>query len=230
MPNAFEIAAEKLEEIQERGGERTIDVLPTGYYPVRLTVEESGVTQLREEYDEATGVTNVKGGVPWINLHGVVTAGPYEGAEVQRRVYFSPGQDGKNMGYMHAMAKAVTRQKPQYALLGKFGFEFSDDAGADEVAEEFRRGWSNMTPDERVDFMMPYMRVQDWDGVECIAKINCKLNKWKDRTSGEQREAWQSEFGGFFATNDRDKGMKWVQETQFKLHQKNLDEQLAQEG
>jgi hypothetical protein len=195
------------------GGQRVI--LPESYFPVSLTVEETGVTEEKEDF--VAGVVDVDGnqvpigGSPFVQLACEVTGGPFEGHGFSARQFLTPGKKAGYIAFINSAIKAVTGKPANIGVFGEFGMEFPADVKRDQARQMLRTYFYSMDPDRRLDFMTKYARIAEWDGRKCVAKIGQELGQERtDEATGAAYAPVFNRYQGFYAISDKDHGAAWV--------------------
>lgn len=212
--NVYEAAFEAM-EFQEFGGGGRI-ILPESFYPARISVMVPGSSQVREDGT---------GGTPFIDLSVRITDGPFKDTTVQSRMYLSPGL----IGFLRSATKTLTKTGADYSVNEKFGFNFSelgaiDPSNKDDrkaLAEMFKAQFYGLSPEQRLDYMLKHLRINQWDGKNAIVKFSIESNE-SDKinpATGTPYVNTRNRIAGFFDVTDAKNGLSIVKTRDFPAQQ-----------
>lgn len=209
-------------EISEYGSSRIVlpDLGPFSFYPMTLGVSQYDVSPFKDDGS---------GGSPYVQFQGLVNEGPYEGAETSARVFMTPGETGRNLGFIIHMAKVING-KVNTKAFDQFGFDFGTVSGddQDEVNAVITLRWGKLTLDERKDFIAQLTGIAYWDGKGAIVKVTQEEYSFEGR-EGDTISGVRNQFKGFYPPNDPRKGIKWVRTMCFPQQETALRESMVQE-
>lgn len=229
-----------LGDIGEYGGGRRV-LLPESFYIVSLNVDDTGVTDPafeKEQDNEGNDVPVMtlnedgspfldaneeevqRGGSPFVDLECVSDEGPFQGHGFKGRFWLTPGK-GRNIGFVQHTANAITGKKCDTRVLKEYGFIFDavpknltpgERKQAMEAAQQqFRKYFYALGNDERLDFMVKYCRIGQWDGKSAVAKVGIEEgNERENETTGETYIPEFNRYQGFYNLNATKKGAGWV--------------------
>ena len=214
MPNSYEDA---LGEYQAFGDARI--VLPASMYPVKLAIRDVKTTDVQNE-----GTEEEYGGVPYVDLVGDIYDGPFTGESIEARLKMQPGKSGGLLGFLKGATKTITRQPAVSEVLAKF-FDFShlgqgdpkDKGYRTAVREALRDQFWQLDPAQRLEFMLKYLRIQQWDQKSVIAQVGTReydsnnINPATGAPYVNTVNTWQ----GFYDVTDPAKGLAFVKAVEF---------------
>ena len=234
MGNGNSNIATLLGDIPEYGGGPRV-LLPESYYNMTLAVldtdttdpavddEENPVMTKEKDgslFEDANGEQVQRGCSPYVELECEADEGPFQGHGFRGRFWLTPGK-GPNIGFVQHAAKAISSKTVNTKLLNEFGFEFpaigkslSSEALKQarlEAQQLFRKYFYVLSADDRLDFMVRYCRVGEWDGKSVVVKVGIEPGQERmDDTTGQLYTPEFNRYQGFHALNDASKGAGWV--------------------
>lgn len=206
-------------------GSRT--VLPASYYPVILSIGETGTSDAKMQelkvkgevqVDESGQVIMVEGGeTPFIEVTMSVYEGAFSGEQVTKKLYITPGRTGSAIGRWLGACQAITGQSAQTAAVcQRFGIamptgaratgnETADQAYKRATREALADGFYAMDAAKRLAFVAALMNVVAWEGKRAIVKIGIE-----DYTARDGSARSSNVVDGFLPLQDPKKGLAWV--------------------
>jgi len=227
----------QLGEFEEFGDRAPRVILPESHYPVEITLNEVGLTKVRDTalvpalVDENGNQLEdvVGGGVPYLDLAVKVVDGPFgevEGAGFSFRQSCTPGKGGY-IGFVAGATRAVTGQAPDAAAITKYKFQFPNGADDKQAQQLFRTQFFLLDPEERKDFMTIFTRARLWNGRKAIVRVSHDLVERTNDITGETYTATYHRVEGYFALNHPKKGLAWVKSACYPEQAAALEEILA---
>lgn len=214
-------------EMPEVGGGQRV-ILPESFYPVRVEVQDWGVTDLSET-EVVDGVMDPggqaipKGGTPYAQLELTVTDGPFEGCSFITRYFLTPGK-GRFLMYHAHSCRAITGKPFDVAVLPQYNIDIPDSASVEETQALVRQGYYNCDPQQRKELMLKLARVEHWDNRPAIARVSIEEFQRDDPMTGRQYTGYSNRVSGFYAIDDPKKGVSWVKQTCFKAQERAFEE------
>jgi len=207
-----------LGDVGEFGGGARV-ILPKSYYIMGLTVGDVDASNLRtndedepimiEDFEDANGDEVQAGGTPFVTIESVVNEGPFAGEGFNARFYLTPGK-GKYIGLIQHAVRAITGKRANVKVLSEYNFEFKGDETPEEAQQQFRKYYSALTVDDRLDFMVKYCRVGEWD-TDAIASVDAEEGQERENeTTGEIEIPLFNRYKGFYSLSDGKKGQGYV--------------------
>jgi hypothetical protein len=230
-------------------GERAEDskrvILPESYYPVQLSIGALGTTDLRMDdvkdaqgnkvIDSATGqpLQEEKGGVPFVEATASVYDGPFAGIDVQQKLYFSPGKKGGGLGLYLGATKAITHTGANtLAVCGTFGVPLPSQGNMNpkEFSTAIRAAIADafftFEPAKRLDFVAKLLNLAAWDNKKIVVKLKVETRNYT-KDDGTPGAFSSNQMNGFYALDDKDKGVAWVRAHEFESQQEAYDAMSA---
>jgi len=218
-----------LGDIPEYGSGPRI-VLPEGLYVMDIEVGEQTTTdqgddimtdkvwskgQIVDEVpvEDVNGSEVLVGGTPYVELTTTPAEGPFEECGFQSRFYLTPGK-GRNIGFVNHACKAITGKPVDVKVLGEFGFDFEGLSEQSEIQTRFRACYLALTPEQRLDLMVRYARVVQWDGKTAVVKVGVEERERTDEATGAKYMVPFNRVQGFHAIDDPKRGAGYVRKVQ----------------
>lgn len=224
---------EAIGEREEARGGRT--VLPESRYIMRLTVEETGVTEASERSP---------GGTPYLQLNGSVLEGPFEGTDASIRLFLSPGKvkvsaktgteyGGGFLSFLLGATRKITGKPANEDAFAQNGFDVPErEAGESDRDFGFRlrlaisQWYAEQEPAVRLKTMLALTRANEWDGKVVVAGVNLEEQEYTG-SDGEQRTGYRNSWGSFTTLDDAKHGKAFVRAVEHVKQQAAIDAQAS---
>lgn len=215
-----EVAFDPFGEFAELGGAR--QVLPASRYPVVLTVSDAAIDPDREGVDPQ-GEAVVIPAAPYVNVTGLIYAGPFEGFTVERRQRLTTGPIGNYFAFLKGITKAITGQPANLDALRAAGFipppqgRLNDGDWGKLTKEKVAEFFLQLAPAKRVSTMAAVCRVAQWSTKKVIAKVGMDTydSKKIDPKTGAPYQNTVNPWLGFFRLDDVKNGFSVVEAQDF---------------
>ena len=197
-------------------------VLPSGFYPVDISVNELTPSK--------------RAGTPGLALEVTVNEGPFKNVTLNKfdsTIWLTPGKptsqkaDGSKpnkrtmLPMLAHICRAVTGKKANYNAMGRFGYVEANGDGI-AVAEGAKEWFFALTEDERISVMSEVFHTAQFEGKSAVASITWtsepQLTAEGAPRLDEQGQPMyrdKNQIKNFFSVNDEAHGLAQVRKREF---------------